>query len=337
VTSFGLTVGSSADVATSELDLGLGLVEGISTISGSVPDYDIQKLRITSPDLYEVNFFSGISANGYFRLSYDGSTSAPISSGASANDIRDIVEAFPGVNTVKVSRDYSSEKLGYKVNVSPGLTVLTCATGHTCNFSLLPSGELIYVGGSWFKVGQDRSDSTELPLALHTDASITVSYEGIANSEATIWRWGRGYEWSITFVDTDNASVLPIASGMHGLVPSTSLIAVRLDDCTNCLLVSGLPAWTNSYFSLLINNEYGHSTTTTVGVPQEVPAAVTSPTVTSVSGSMLKVSYFPPAGEGAEFITTTLFSGMTMKILRMPKAPVLLAPPADMVLALRLL
>merc|ERR1711871_1716544 len=303
VTRYGLSTGSSAETMSAEFNLGLGVVDA-QNVKGFVPDYTVQKISITSPELYDTQFYDALTASGHFKLSYNGTESLPISSEATETDMRDVLELFPDITTVKVSRDFSKEKLAYKVNAELGLITLSCAVGHTCDFENLPTGEVISVGGVWFKVGEDRSDKSKLPLAKYTDSSVSIGYNGTASTSTNIYRWGRGYEWTVTFLKTISQNVLPLTSGVHGLNPDSSLIALRLDDCDGCMFVSGLGAWSNSYLSLHVHNNYGSSVASTVGVPKEVPAAPTAPTVTSVSGSELKVSYFPPSGEGSQFINS---------------------------------
>merc|ERR1711871_1017918 len=288
---------------SAEFNLGLGVVD-LLNIKGFVPDYTVQKISITSPELYDSEFYDALTASGYFKLSYNGTESLPISSEATETDMRDVIELFPDVTTVKVSRDFSREKLSYKVNAELGSVTLGCATGHTCDFESLPTGEVISVGSVWFKVGEDRSDTSRLPLAKYTDSSVSIGYNGTSSAAATIYRWGRGYEWTVTFLKTVSPDVLPLTSGVHGLNPDSSLISISLDDCDGCLLVSGLGAWSNSYLSLSAHNKYGRSFVSGTGVPKEIPGAPTAPTVTSVSGSELKVSYYPPPGEGSQFITS---------------------------------
>lgn len=312
ITKYGLSYGASAETVGAEISLGLGAVD-MKNISGFVPDYTMQKISITSPDLYDTQFYDALTASGYFKLSYNGTESLPISSQATETDMRDVIELFPDVTTVKVSRDFSKEKLSYKVNAELGRITLGCAAGHTCDFGNLPTGEVISVGGVWFKVGEDRSDTARLPLAKYTDSSVSIGYNGTASTAATIYRWGRGYEWTVTFLKTVSPQVLPFTSGVHGLIPDTSLISLRLSDCDGCLLVTGLGAWSNSYLSLSAYNDYGRSSTSVVGVPKEIPNAPTAPTVTSVSGSELKVSYFPPSGEGSQFINSFIIQWDTLE------------------------
>ena len=108
------------------------------------------------------------------------------------------------------------------VNLVPGSLTLTCALT-TCDFSLLPPGELIRVSGQWFKVSSDFAGSgSSLPLALANDSSVKTHYSGLAANSVQLYRWARGYEWAVTFLSVTNmanagtAAVLPLASPKHG-------------------------------------------------------------------------------------------------------------------------
>ena len=107
------------------------------------PDYNIQIVRIAVPSFYQKYNFSDVSSTGYFTLTYDGHVSAPISAEASETDLRDVIEAFPGVSTVRVSRTLSYELVSRNIETVPGALFITCSQSDiNCGFFDLPPGQL---------------------------------------------------------------------------------------------------------------------------------------------------------------------------------------------------
>jgi len=259
------------------------------------PDYNIQIVRIAAPSLYDKEYFNGIYSTGNFKLSYNGTLSGPISSEASENDLRDIIESFPGIETVRVTRTLSKEKMPGRVKAIQGERFVTCAHGYDCDFKDLPTGELIYIGGNWYKVFESyNNQNNTLPLALSTDASIPTSYTG--PSDALLYRWGRGYEWAVTFMQTQSNQILPFSSVPHGLYPETSTVSVRLADCKECIIIYGLEAWTNNFLTISAHNKYGiGNAASTIGIPKETPLPPSPVLVESVAGTELQVTFSPPS------------------------------------------
>lgn len=262
-----------------------------------LPDYSIQKVRIAATSLYDTLYFTGVDATGYFKLSYNGFTTDPISSYASALDLRDALESLTPINVVSVTRDYSSDLVNGTVSAIPGYQELTCDDS-SCGFSALVPGELIRVGGIWYKISETyKGSSTSLPLALVNDSSIVTYYGGLTLSNAPLYRWARGYEWTITFYSTESTSVLPLASVKHGLNPPDATVAIRANDCVNCEFVDQLSSFTQYFFRISGHNVDGYgSLTSTTGIPKDIPAAPNSVSLLVLSGTELEVFFSYPSG-----------------------------------------
>jgi len=266
-------------------------------------DYSTQYVRIQAISLYDYNYFLGMDATGSFQLSYNGVKTNPISSYATAQDMRDVIEALPDVNTVYVERSYSADLLEGEVSAITGIQYLTCVT--ECNFNILPPGELIRVGSLWYKVAYNYDGSlTRLPLAKYNDSSIITSYEGTTDNFASLYRWARGYEWEISFLSVNTiGSVLPLESPKHRLNPLDAAVSIRPLDCIDCTYVSGLSVLTSYYLGIRAHNEKSYGTYSyTTGTPNEIPGAPNAVSVRSVSGTQLEVFFSPPSGVVSDIV-----------------------------------
>mmetsp|Transcript_27723 Transcript_27723/g.39368 ORF Transcript_27723/g.39368 Transcript_27723/m.39368 type:complete len:1805 (+) Transcript_27723:293-5707(+) len=262
-------------------------------------DYTIQKVRLAAPSLYDVVYFVGEDATGYFQLAYNLAVTGPISAHASAQDLRDALEALPDVQTVSVSRSYSQDLLSSSVQASQGSHSLQCPnSGPSCQFETLTAGDLVSVQGSWYRVASSfRGSAYQLPLALANDSTILTSYVGSTSSSASVYRWARGFEWTITFLSVSTSAVSPLTSPLSGLNPASASVSIRADDCVNCMYISGLSVLTKYYLHLKAVNSRGFGAVqTTTGVPLEIPAAPNSVSVISMSGSQLLAYFSPPSG-----------------------------------------
>lgn len=268
------------------------------------PNYDIQYVRVAANDLMNYKLFDAKKATGTFQLSYNGATSGAINAAASATDVREALESLPDVNTVHVSREYAGEELSYKVSAIVGSTTLSCASGSICNFAI-PAGDLIKVGGVWYKVLNTFDFETDntgtLPLAEVTDSTAPVSFSGTESTSTSIYRWTRGYEWAVTFLDTSGDSVEQLSSPQHSLSPGSTTVSIRASDCAHCAYITGLSVWTNYFLAVRAHNSYGYGDyTTTTATPKEVPGAPTYVQSSSVSGTEINVYFSPPTGDSSD-------------------------------------
>lgn len=266
------------------------------------PNYDVQFVRMASESLMtDGYFFDNKAVSGYFQLSFGGETTGAISAQASAADLRDAVESLSAINTVKVSRAYSTHQLPGVAEVEVGYSTLDCATAN-CGFTDLLAGEHISLGGVWYRVhdSYDGVSATALPLATSADASISDNYDGTAKFSGAVLRWARGFEWAVTFLSTTEETMSSLSSPAHGLAPLDAALSVRAQDCVNCLYITGLTAWTNTFLSVSAHNRHGYGVTTdTQGVPQEIPGAPENLLLASASGTELFLFFDPPASSAA--------------------------------------
>jgi len=260
--------------------------------------YAVQHVRISSPDLYESLIFDDESVSGSFKLMYNGAATGPINSAASSTDVRDALESLPDINTVDVNRAYGATLVSAgTVTATNGVATLTCATDCS-DFNLAP-GELVRVAGLWYKIAYNYAYSTaSFPLALVDDATTSSTFSG-SDTVTTIYKWSRGYEWSVTFLDTvTDSAVLPLGSPLHGLNPPSSVVSIRPNDCVNCAYISGLSVWTNYFLSARAKNSLGYGPyVDTQAVPKQVPGAPTYVQSSSVSGTEVRLYFSPPTGD----------------------------------------
>jgi hypothetical protein len=259
--------------------------------------FDVQIVRTAADSLLDKYYFSDRSVSGYFQLTYAGGVSMPINAQASAVDLRDALESLPAVHTVLVNRDYSAVKLSSLLVVSPGLLTVTCALS-ACDFSGLPPGELIRINSNWYRVEENFAGSaTTLPLALATDASVPSFYNGTASASMPLYRWARGYEWTVTFLSTSVSPMQQLGSLKHGLTPADSTVAIRSAPCVNCATIGSLSSFTNYGLTLRPFNVYGFGPGSySIGTPKEIPGAPSSITVTGNTGTSLLVTFTIPSG-----------------------------------------
>ena len=155
----------------------------------------IQLVRIAATSLFDAYYQTFREVNGYFQLSYLGDVSSPIDAEASADDVRDALEALSSISTVLVSRDLSSQLMSNSpLLLTPGLQYVTCAlsSAQFCDFSGLPVGELISIQGMWFSVHASfQGSGSILPLGLFTDSSVPAFFNGTASIGASLYRWAR--------------------------------------------------------------------------------------------------------------------------------------------------
>jgi len=129
-----------------------------------------------------------------------------------------------------------------------------------------------------------------------------------------LYRWARGFEWSVTFlsVNTVDATtgyslVKPLSSPNHGLNAPDASVSIRVSDCTNCIYVTYLVVWNTYFLRIRAHNANGYGAySVTQGVPQEIPGPPSAVNASSVSGTQIKVSFSPPSGYNTDISQYTI-------------------------------
>ena len=258
--------------------------------------FNIQIIRTAAVSLLSAYFETDVSVSGYFQLTYSSFTTAPINAHASAIDLRIALEALPNVQTVQVSRDYSDTPLKSVLITTPGLLYVTCAMNY-CDFAALPPGELVKIDGMWYRVDETfNGDGKILPLATAADASIPTFYNGSQSASMPLYRWARGYEWTVTFLLAANP-VIQLGSPLNGLNPADATVSIRAEACFGCTIIGSLSPFTNYGLTIRGYNGFGlGSGYTIIGTPQEIPGAPNSITVVGNTGTSLLVTFTQPSG-----------------------------------------
>ena len=262
----------------------------------------VQTVRVSASSLFETVSFTGDQATGYFRLSYNGHTTNAINAQASALDVRDALEALPDIDAVAVSRTYAAELIPGAVTAVIGAQEVVCAVPGTCPFATIPVGEIVSVGGEWYRVSYRHAtlNKDRLELAQVNDSSILASYGGAGLAGGSMFRWARGYEWAITFLAYSNSAAEPLtlASPAHGLNPMDSAVSIRTQDCVGCAYITGLTVWHRYYLQARAHNHNGYGPYAyTTGQPKEIPGAPASVVVMALSSTSAQVAFTPPAGD----------------------------------------
>ena len=282
----------------------LGYSIDLSSSSGSTirtvtvnETYDVQIIRTAAASLLGASYETDASVSGYFQLTYAGITTAPINAHSSAIDLRIALEALPAVRTIQVSRDYSYVEMNSVLITTPGLLYVTCATA-SCDFSSLPPGELIQIDGAWYRIEETYTgDGKQLPLATASDASVPTFYNGSTSTSMSLYRWARGYEWTVTFLSTRTTPVQQLESPLSGLSPADATLAIRSPPCSGCAIVGSLSSFTNYGLTISAFNQFGQGAGYgVIGRPAQIPGAPSSITVVGNTGTSLLVTFSQPSG-----------------------------------------
>ena len=131
-----------------------------------------------------------------------------------------------------------------------------------------------------------------------------MSYVGTTSSNSKLYRWARGYEWKVTFMQIETDKVSRLKSNSDGLSPDGSLLSIRLKDCDECIIIGGLESWTSNSLKLSAFNYYGKSEEAQLyGVPKSIPLPPKIEKIVPLSGTQLKVFFSPPESTGNLDIT----------------------------------
>jgi len=242
--------------------------------------------------------FETPGVSGHFRLAYQGAVSVALEASASAETVRHALESLQGVGTVKVVRARAPRLAASASCVATaGFPTIYCASLTASNAP--QPADLIYVGGSWYRVGISYApggDARTIPLATDTDSRVATTFAGATAAAAHLFGWGGGYQWEVEFLSTARPRLLSSPSE-HDLVPVGASLAIRPADCDDCLYVGGLDAFSLRYVRGRAVNALGAAPYSGVGsaTPQRVPEAPSRFAVDVTSGHSVQVYWYPPA------------------------------------------
>ena len=234
-----------------------------------------QFVTLAAPSLVDdSSFYSGISLEGSYTLTYNGSESNSIAADASDADmysalidmapIAALMASSEGNITLEVTRKRSATTVEDNgpvysaVHAVPGNYYLTCPNVHTtCGFEKLPPGEFIMLRdevtgpygdfhGRWYRVHSSYRplfDYDFLPLAEATDFTVPTPFKGSKSTNTTILRWARAYTYHLHFSGSlvefnpwviDEFSIASI----NGLSPSPSSFELNSEEATSVVVTT---------------------------------------------------------------------------------------------------
>ena len=115
-----------------------------------------------------------------------------------------------------------------------------------------------------------------------------------------LYRWARGYEWTVIFLSVDggdNAVVRALSSPKHSLNPPTASVAIRPADCLGCFYIDSLIAGNQYVIDIGAINSDGQGTSASItATPSEIPGPPSSVLAVILSGIQVEVFFSPPSG-----------------------------------------
>ena len=260
------------------------------------PDYSTQIIRTSYTGESPLRQLSG-----YFNIAYDGSLSGPINAHATADNVRNVLEELPGVDTAGVERKYASRAVsGICIDAAVGSSLIKCSTSCSpCSFDAegIKANQLIRVGEEWYRVSSSFDGVQEsFEIASVADSSIFVPYVGgIDLNEWYLYVWTGGYEWLITFYSVVGEAK-PLTAPMHHMLPYQAAVEIATQDCNKCIYVDDLSPDTQYYVRARTKNHRGWSAYSDIisETPKGIPTAPTNIDVNAISGKCLEVKFDPP-------------------------------------------
>jgi len=267
--------------------------EGTTRVVKYIPDYTVQIIRTSNTGESPPRQLSG-----YFYVAYDGETSSPILVDASADNLRDALEALPGIRTVGVERKYASRVVsGVCIDATVGSSLITCsAVCSPCSFGVA-ANLLVRVGEEWYRVTSSyESNQQSFEIALVADSYIATPYVGDKDlNEQDLHVWTGGYEWHVSFYDVVD-EVQPLTAPQHHILPRQAEVEIATKDCNRCIYVENLTPDTTYYIRAKTKNAIGWSAYSDVisETPKGIPSAPQNIDVNAISGTCVEVEFDPP-------------------------------------------
>ncbi|KAL3761394.1 hypothetical protein ACHAW5_005766 [Stephanodiscus triporus] len=260
------------------------------------PDYSTQIIRTSYVGESPLRQLSG-----YFNVAYDGSLSAPINVHATADNVRDILEDLPGIDTVGVERQFASQVVyGVCIDAQIGYSLIKCSKACSpCGFGAegIKANQLIRVGEVWYRVSSAYDGVQEsFEIATVADSSINVPYVGDTDlDEWDLFVWTGGYEWLVSFYSVIGAAK-PLTAPVHHMLPHQAAVEIATQDCNACIIVDNLSPDTQYYVRARTKNRRGWSVYSDIisETPKGIPSSPTNIDVNAVSGECLEVEFDPP-------------------------------------------
>jgi len=325
----GVSCGSSVEKIGLEVDTN-SMFSASPKLQDIVPDYSVQIVRTSSAEASNsaTHPYAVPSVSGYFQLSYNNELTGVIPATSDADGMRAALEGLAGVHTVSVTKTYSTLPMSGCVDVAVGFGTVTCSAScaGTCQFasSGMQGNNLVQLGGNWYRVHSSYAGAeTTFSLGFVDDSTVAVNFAGSSGSltGATMYKWGGGYEWSVTFHSVATSSVLPLQSPKHSLLPVDTGLDIRTLDCNKCRYYDSLDMWRTYYLRAMTYNSAGKSIYSdrlvgdggygvgaVYGVPKAIPNAPTDVSLAVTSGTTpsgcIEVTFTPPGNDPSNDITS---------------------------------
>jgi hypothetical protein len=284
---------------------------------GNAPELTYVTTGLTSTTFAGAELVRGVSpqsqvVSGYFKLSLNGEETSILDVGASADRVRNAVEALPSVTTASVDVGMGKEEIGL-LQVISGQQYLTCpSSGCGFEYGLFGfPGDWIFLESVWYTIVAPTEDTAEYWPALSSErlyigdaTGQPTSYRGEGGDSVRAFIWSMGYEWTIRTLAHNfaNGIIPPFVPSFHALAPAGAQISALASDCNKCVYIPsanhvGLTPGELYFAKVVARNQIGPNENSEIvnAVPRAIPGPPTQVQLAVVSGSEMQVYFSPPS------------------------------------------
>lgn len=295
----------SCGASITEVSIELSSDESFHTplVRNLVPDLHVQvvKIRTQTQNVIHTSKLESNPISGTFQLAYGSSLTEEILISATAETVRNALEALSGIITVSVDKELGSQKFyNACIDLEIGQAVVRCNKLCECRFGSLglSANTRIKIAGEWFRVSSsydgddDRFEISSISNSLHK-----VFYKGLQSLVMEdLYIWSGTDDLKVTF-HAVSGNIQPLTSPRHSLFPADTYLTIDYLGCSRCLEITNLLSWSHYYFRARARNQmgWGEYSNTKVTHTDGIPPVPSHTSVQVLSSACVRVNFSPSA------------------------------------------